>query len=83
MLLLAGGIGITPLMALLRAELARGSTRPITLAYWVRTPGDACFLDALRALSAAHPSLRLHLATTRGMASILGPVPGDQSGAKG
>ena len=64
-LLLAGGIGITPLMALLRAELARGSTRPITLAYWVRTPGDACFVDALRALSAAHPSLHLHLATTR------------------
>lgn len=64
-LMLAGGSGITPLMALLRAESARGFTRPVTLAYWVRTPGEACFVDALRALAAEHPSLRVHLATTR------------------
>lgn len=64
-LLLAGGSGITPLMALLRAETARGFTRPITLACWVRTPGEACFVDELRAIADAHPSLRLHLATTR------------------
>lgn len=63
--LLAGGSGITPLMALLRAEAARGAPRPITLAYWVRTPGEACFVDELRALSAAHPSLHVHIATTR------------------
>lgn len=64
-LLLAGGSGITPLIALLRDQAARGSTRPITLAYWVRTPGEACFVDELRALAQAHPSLRVQIATTR------------------
>jgi stearoyl-CoA 9-desaturase NADPH oxidoreductase len=64
-LMLAGGSGITPLMALLRAEIARGTTRAITLAYWVRTPGEACFVEELRALADLHPSLRVHVATTR------------------
>ncbi|MFD0724153.1 ferredoxin reductase [Lysobacter brunescens] len=69
-LLLAGGSGITPLIALLRDQAlrdrgARGSTRPITLAYWVRTPGEACFVEELRALADAHPALRVHIATTR------------------
>ena len=65
MLLLAGGSGITPLIALLRAEAARGSTRPITLGYWVRTPGEACFVEELRVLAVAHPALRVQIATTR------------------
>jgi ferredoxin-NADP reductase len=64
-LMLAGGSGITPLMALLRAEAARSTRRAITLAYWVRTPGEACFVDELRTLADAHPSLRMHIATTR------------------
>jgi ferredoxin-NADP reductase len=64
-LLLAGGSGITPLMALLHAEAARGTTRAIALAYWVRTPGEACFVDELRTLADAHPSLRVRIATTR------------------
>ncbi len=64
-LLLAGGSGITPLIALLRAEAARASTRPITLAYWVRTPGEACFVEELRTLADAHLALRVHIATTR------------------
>ncbi len=64
-LLLAGGSGITPLIALLRAQAMHGVTRTITLAYWVRTPGEACFVEDLRALADAHPALRVHIATTR------------------
>ncbi|HEY1136216.1 MAG TPA: ferredoxin reductase [Xanthomonadaceae bacterium] len=64
-LLLAGGSGITPLIALLRDQAARGTTRATTLAYWVRTPGEACFIDELRALADAHPALRVRIATTR------------------
>lgn len=68
--MLAGGSGVTPLMALLR-DLAtqclatQGITRPIVFAYWVRTADEACFVDELHALAARHPALRLHLATTR------------------
>lgn len=64
-LMLAGGSGVTPLMALLRDVAARGIDRPIVFAYWVRTPDEACFVDELRALAERHPALRLHLATTR------------------
>ena len=64
-LLLAGGSGITPLIALLRDQAAHGTTRAITLAYWVRTPGEACFVEELRALADAHSSLRVRIATTR------------------
>ena len=64
-LLLAGGSGITPLIALLRDQAVRGTPRAITLAYWVRTPGEACFVDELRALADAHPALQVRIATTR------------------
>lgn len=63
--LLAGGSGITPLIALLRDQAALGTTRAITLAYWVRTLDEACFVEELRVLADAHPSLRVHVATTR------------------
>lgn len=63
--LLAGGSGITPLIALLRDQAVRGTTRTITLAYWVRTPGEACFVDELRTLAETHPALRVRIATTR------------------
>lgn len=63
--LLAGGSGITPLMALLRDAMSHGPAREIALGYWTRTPGELCFVEELRALADAHPGLRLHLATTR------------------
>lgn len=46
--LVAGGIGITPLLAMGRRLSALG--RPWTLYYCVRTPERAAFLEALRAL---------------------------------
>lgn len=58
-LLIAGGVGVTPVRSLLE-EL----TGPIVVLYRVRTPDDAVLLDELRALAEARGA-RLHLVTGR------------------
>ncbi|TVQ64068.1 MAG: oxidoreductase [Phycisphaerales bacterium] len=55
---IAGGIGITPMMSMLRTLRDRGDTRPCTLVYGVASLDNAIFLDELRALSESMP-LRL------------------------
>ena len=55
-LLLAGGIGITPLKAMAHALAARGES--FELHYCARTPRHAAFLEELRRLV---PASRLHL----------------------
>jgi ferredoxin-NADP reductase len=47
-LLVAGGSGIVPLMAMIRARAAAGSRQPFRLVYSVRTPEDVIFRDELR-----------------------------------
>lgn len=64
-LLLAAGSGITPLMALVRELAGQGMPVDVTLMYWVRRREEACFLDELRGLAAAHPAFRLRLLLTR------------------
>lgn len=64
-LLLAAGSGITPLMALVRELASQGMPAETTLLYWVRRRGEACFVDELRALAAAHPRFRFRLLLTR------------------
>lgn len=64
LLFLAAGSGITPLMALTRQLAAQGMPVALDLIYWVRRRDEACFLDELRALAAAHAGFRLHLALT-------------------
>lgn len=68
-LFLAAGSGITPLMAMIRAQAAAGMPIPITLIYWARTRDEHCFVDELRALAARHPDFHLELVTTRDDAS--------------
>lgn len=46
-LLIGGGSGIVPLMAMVRAHEAAGSTAPFRLVYSVRSPEDAFFADEL------------------------------------
>ena len=46
-LLLAGGSGITPLVAMVRARRAAGDRTPVRVLYSVRMPTDAMFLDDL------------------------------------
>jgi predicted ferric reductase len=55
----AGGIGVTPFLALLRAG---GLTAPTALLYLYRTEADAAFLPELRAIAAATPLLSLRTA---------------------
>ncbi|WP_454257997.1 ferredoxin reductase [Pseudoxanthomonas mexicana] len=64
-LLLAAGSGITPLMALVRDLAGQGMPADTTLLYWVRRRGEACFVDELRALAAAHSCFRFRLLLTR------------------
>lgn len=48
---IAGGIGITPMMSMMRTMADRGDRRPITLIYANKTLEDATFLDEFEKLS--------------------------------
>jgi ferredoxin-NADP reductase/MOSC domain-containing protein YiiM len=58
--LVAAGIGVTPVLAMLHAHVARGpNAPPVYLIYGARTPRDMAFRGELDAIAAAHPSLRI------------------------
>jgi len=65
LLFVAAGSGITPLMAMLRAEAARGMPRPLTLVYWARTREEFCFAVELRQLAVRHTGFQVHFVLTR------------------
>jgi ferredoxin-NADP reductase len=56
---LAGGIGITPFMSMLRQAVREGLARPLFLLYSNRRPQDAPFLDELQTLARRNDSFRL------------------------
>jgi len=56
--LLAGGIGITPFLSMVRQALREGPTWPLSLFYANRRPEDAAFLDVLDSLAKAHAAFR-------------------------
>ena len=64
--LLAGGIGITPLLAMLRYGLASEPSRAITLILSAKTEEQVPFLDELRALERHHPQFRLAITLSSG-----------------
>jgi ferredoxin-NADP reductase len=64
LLLIAGGIGITPLYALMRDALARERHADVGLLYYARGDHDFVFRAALDALASASPALRIHYVTT-------------------
>lgn len=64
--LLAGGVGITPLMSMLRHAVAADPSRPVTLLYSVNTNRDVAFRDELRLLAGRHPQVKIAITTTRG-----------------
>jgi ferredoxin-NADP reductase len=59
--LLAGGIGITPLLSMLRFAVSSDPRRPITLLYSARNRHALAFLGELRVLAQRHPQLRIGL----------------------
>ena len=66
--LLAGGVGITPLMSMLRHAVHSEPSRPVTLIYCARSEADFAFRDELAVLARRHPQCRVHLAS-RGASS--------------
>jgi ferredoxin-NADP reductase/DMSO/TMAO reductase YedYZ heme-binding membrane subunit len=59
--LVAGGVGITPMMSIIRSLTSRAWTGQIHLFYSVRTQSDVIFGDELARLAAAHANLELHV----------------------
>ena len=68
-LFLAAGSGITPLMAMIRAQAALGMPVPLALIYWARTRDELCFVEELRALAARQPNFRVDFVLTRDAAA--------------
>ena len=64
-LLVAGGSGIVPLMAMIRTRAARGSTAPFRVIYSTRTPATALYQQELRERETGEPGLQVAFAFTR------------------
>jgi ferredoxin-NADP reductase len=62
--LLAAGIGITPLMSLLREQVALGMPRSITLVYWARTENLLCFQQEIKAIACKFKNFTVHTVFT-------------------
>lgn len=74
LLLLGGGIGVAPMVSMLRTLAARGDRRALTLVHATATLATAAYVDELDALA---PALDLELVR------VLEDPPRDWSGARG
>jgi ferredoxin-NADP reductase len=63
--LIAGGIGITPMMSMLQWCLDEQPARMVHLYYGLRHGGEHAFKQALDSLAAAHPNLHLNITYSR------------------
>ena len=70
---IGGGIGITPMMAMLSECLATQPGRELHLYYGLRDGGEHAFKRVLEALASAHPALHLNVVYSRPRAD---DVPG-------
>jgi ferredoxin-NADP reductase len=64
-LLIAGGSGIVPLMAMLRRRIESGVTTPFHLIYVVRTPDHVIYTDELATIARFHPDITIDRLYTR------------------
>ncbi len=71
--LVGGGIGITPMLSIINTVLASGSTRPVWLYYGIRNSTEHVMKDPLRTLAETHPNFHLHVCYSR-------PSAGDVEG---
>jgi ferredoxin-NADP reductase len=71
--LLAGGIGITPLISMLRHAVQAEPSRSVTLLYSARTEADFAFREELAVIARRHPQVRVHLASTRSASAGIYP----------
>ena len=63
--LIAGGVGITPMMSVLCYLTARGWPGDIFLLYCCRSPQDIIFRDELEYLQRRHPNLKVFITLSR------------------
>jgi len=63
--LIGGGIGITPMMSMLRWCMAEQPQRVVHLYYGLRNSREHAFKEPLEAFAASHPALRLNIAYSR------------------
>jgi ferredoxin-NADP reductase len=71
--LIGGGIGITPMMSMLRWCLAEQPQRVVHLYYGLRSSGEHAFKQQLEQTAASHPALRLNIVYSRpGESDLLG-----------
>lgn len=63
--LVAGGIGITPLLSMLRHAIASDPSRPVTLLYSARSENDLAFIGELRIIAERHPQVCIGITLTR------------------
>ena len=59
--LIAGGIGVTPMMSMLRWCLAEQPQRSVHLYYGLRHSGEQAFKQGLEQLAASHPNFHLNV----------------------
>lgn len=64
MVLVAGGVGITPVMSMLRHAVVAEPARPVTLLYSVREPSEIAFADELSLIGRRHPQVRVVVTVT-------------------
>jgi ferredoxin-NADP reductase len=69
LVLIAGGVGITPLRSMLRHAIVTEPSRPVTLLYSVKTESDIAYREELIALARRHPQLQLVVAVSGGSTS--------------
>ena len=86
-LLVAGGSGLVPLMAMVRTRAAVASGAPFRLVYSVRSPAAVMYRDELLRRAAAHDGLQVRYAYTRaapaGWTGTVGRVGADVLDAPG
>ena len=59
--LIGGGIGLTPVLSMLEGIVASGSTRETWFFYGVRNSSDHVMRDRLKEIAQAHPNVRLQI----------------------
>lgn len=73
LVLIAGGIGITPIMSIVRYAAAATPDVPATLLYAATSPEELLFRDELESIAARNPRIRCEFFVTRGES---GPLRG-------
>jgi ferredoxin-NADP reductase len=63
--LIGGGIGITPMMSMLRWCIVQQPQRVVHLYYGLRHSGEHAFKQQLEEIAATHPALRLNIVYSR------------------